>query len=114
MARPKRPSILPDKPTGRGGTYISPYRVQKSNSPATQGRNLSNNSANRNMGYKPNPLAKYTPPNARKTSVNSNNKSRDNSIDSRNRGVDIKNQSRYRSPSDVANSRGGNSPVGSS
>ena len=43
MPRPKRPAVLPDRPN-RGGSYVSPYRVAKGNSPAA--RNLSNNSGN--------------------------------------------------------------------
>ena len=43
MPRPKRPSVLPEK-ANRGGSYVSPYRLQNRASPAA--RNPSNNSAN--------------------------------------------------------------------
>ena len=75
MARPKRPTVLPDKPSRASGSYVSPYRMQKGQSPSPA-RNLSNSSANRKLGYQGNPLNKYTPPNVRKTSLT---KSRDTS-----------------------------------
>ena len=67
MPRPKRPTVLPDRPN-RGGSYVSPYRVAKGASPAAA-RNLSNNSGNsqqNRFGYQRSPG--YTPPGARKAS----------------------------------------------
>jgi hypothetical protein len=115
LQRPKRPSVLPEKPTRASGSYVSPYRMQKgTRSPA--GRNLSNSSANRKLGYSSDPMSRYTPPNARKNTY-SNNKSRETSpagsIGSQKR-TDAKPANRYRSPGVQSDgSKGGQSPVGS-
>ena len=60
MPRPKRPSVLPDRPR-RGGSYVSPYRMGGSNNASPAGsRNLSNNSQKNRFGYRNSPG--YTPP----------------------------------------------------
>ena len=111
LQRPNRPSVLPDKPARVSGSYVSPYRMQK-NTSSPAGRNLSNGSAQRRLGYSSDPMNKFTPPNARKSS-NNRDTSPGGSVGTQKR-TDSKPVTRYRSPGVQSDgSKGGQSPMGS-